>query len=280
MSEIVSNINLLDLPQELLIYILKFLNNRSVKRLALVNTYFFELTKENSLMEINIFENKDFAKLPSNLSFIKHCRKITTLIDINPICKFYLQGYQKLYYNSIKKLIVTSCSCGLGRSEVIQLLESNKNMTDLSLKINFNLLELNYFDTIIDLKRLKYLSLSNSNISDMGLKDCLEQLPHLEGLKIIHFPNLYLFNLYIPTLKEISINRCNNIDNEFLGIFIKSHPLLEKIDFSNMSIGISSSLLLARYAKKITHLNLSYSDNIINDLDLALICSYFKLFFL
>lgn len=262
-------LSILDLVDDLLIYLLRFLDNKSVKNLALTNKFFFEITKKNKIIEI--FSKGSNVK---GLSFINHCDKITSLYDNSLDCKFYLKNYNKLFINNLKKINISSCVCMLGRSEISQLLENNSSLTHLTININFYGMEINYYENISQLKKLEYLSITDSALTDMQLKQYIEKIKTIKSLHLINFPNIYLFNLFLPNLKQISIIRCNNIDYEFLTLFIKTHPHIYNLDLSNMSINIQTSLIIAKHAKQLTHLNLSYSDNVINDLDLAVICSH------
>lgn len=263
-----------ELPEEILLYIIGFINNKGIKNLALVNKLFFELTKYNDLMEVNFHQSNEFTKLPHLLTFMRHCHKIKRFIDTAPFCKFYLHEYKELFSNNITHMTLTSCSCSFGKNEIILLLENNKNITNLNLDIGFNIVEYEYFKIISKLKKLTHLKLSNSNVVDFTLKDNVEKLKKLESLSLCYFPNLFLINIFIPTLREISINRCEYIDSEFLNIFLKNHRFLKKIDFSNMNNSINVSVSIAKWCKNITHLNLSYPDRNIYDLDMALICSH------
>jgi hypothetical protein len=265
-----------ELPEEILIYIIKFTRNKELKNLALVDKLFFQLTKHNDLMEIIIDTNKDFSRIAYKLKLINHCYKIRRFTDNAVFCKFYLHNYNQLFSNNITQMSLTSCSCSFGKNEIIQLLESNKNITHLTLDIGFNIMDVLYFDIISELKKITHLSLSNSDIVDFTLKESIEKLPRLISLKIIHFPNLYLFDIYIPTLIEISLNRCEYIDSEFLGLFLNKHRQLKKIDFSHMNNNITVSVAIAKWTKNITYLNFSYPDGSVNDLDMALICSHCK----
>lgn len=263
-----------ELPKEILLHIIKFIENKELKNLALVNKLFFELTKHNDLIEIIVNTKKDFIRLPSKLSLIKHCFKIKRFIDKSVFCKFYLHPYNQLFYNNITEMNLTSCSCSFGKNEIIKLLENNKYITCLELDMSFNLMDILYFEIISTLKKLTHLSLENSSIVDFTLKDNLEKLPRLKSLKLVNFPNLYFFNIFIPNLSEISINRCDNIDSEFLNIFLNKHSYIKKIDFSHMNNNIKVSVAIAKWSKYITYLNLSYPNASINDLDMALICSH------
>lgn len=265
-----------ELPEEILLHIIKFVQNKELKSLALVNKLFFRLSKHNDLIQIIINSNKDFAMVPSKLALIDHCFKIKKLVDNGVFCKFYLNPYKQLFSNNITHLSLTSCSCSFGKNEIIHLLENNKNINHLELDMGFNIMDVSYFDNISKLKKITYLLLENSSITDFTLKDKLEKLTQLKSLKLVNFPNLYLFNIYIPSLSEISINRCENIDSEFLGLFLNKHPKLTKIDFSHMNNKIATSMAISKWCKNITHLNLSYPDSIIDDLDMALICSHCK----
>lgn len=257
--------NILELSDDILFYLLTFLNNTQLKNLALVNKFCFELTKENKNIEIK--NNK-------NYNLINHCNKIINFTDVSIDCKYYIRNYAKLFKNNLKIVKISSCICLTSRNEIVQLINSNKHITHLTLNINFYLLEADYYKSITELKKLEYLKIIDSNISDMQLKKHLESIKTLKSLHLIHFPNLFLFNLFLPNLNEISIIRCNNIDYEFLSSFIKIHPKIINMDLSNMPIDIHTSLTIARHAKQLRFLNLSYSDNIVNDLDLALICSH------
>lgn len=259
-----------DLPEEILIHIIKFLNNKNLKNLALVNKLFFELTKENICLEINFNDNKGFSKILQTLSLINHCHKIKNLIDKGPFCKFYLHKYKQLFSDNLVAMTLTSCNCFFGKNEITLLIDQNKSTKYLNLNMNFNQLESEYYLSISNLKKLKILKINNSNASDFEFKNCVEKFKLIE-LKTEDFPNLYLFNILIPTLTKISINRCCKIDLDFLAYFFSKHCNLKYIDLNNMPYNINISIAIAKHCKNITHLNLSYPDGKINDLDLQLI---------
>lgn len=257
---------MLDLPDELWIKIINYLDLDNLISLAVVNKYFFYITKFNHFWDVD-YSLKNYNK---KIKFLNHCHNIKYLKDYTTTFKFYISEYTKLLNNNLKSIKIRAFN-----NYDLDLLRYNKDLKILDIKSCYNIDNYTFLSILDNLKNITSLGISNSVINN-DIISILNKFK-LEYLKLEACINLNK----IDTLKQKNIKNLKIISQQFLENSILNN-LLSKLDklkhltLSIVNVDIKSIHIISKLGKNLKSLDISYPQKKIDNTALFVIASSLK----
>ena len=242
--------NLLSLPNEILIIIINHLKLDDVIKLSKMNDKLFEITKYHTRFEIG-------SNYLESLVFLKHLKKIEYFADMDTSYhSYYIKYAKKLNLNHLKSIKLNYCSC-LSTDNLREFILNNNNLQELVLD-DQNSLESHQLSLILNkCKNLVNLSLLNTKVNSYNLS---KLNPNMQKLLLYNCVNIDstsigLFNF--PELKELALNNCSIYSDILLAKIFKKLPKLEKINLSSTYVSYFTIREIIKNCPNINCLNLS-----------------------
>ena len=253
------------LPVELWSNIIYFLPLTSTIKLAKVNKFFFEVTKENKIWSNRNYEGIKLTNYNKCLSFIGHCRRIKYFNDLSLGFKFYLNDYPSLIKNNL-----TTINIRLSSIFELDFIRKNKNVKNLKISSTIELYPVYLLNLLDDLKYLKNFHLINSIVDDRFI-DKINKYK-LDSLVLEACINLKKIGKIEQTkLKTLKIISQPEIKNEEIINLLRKQTRLEELTLSLMEVNIFTVVALSDIGENLISLDLSYSQGTINDLSAYMI---------
>lgn len=243
-----------DLPFEIWIKIINYLDNKNLKNLALTNKFFFFVTKEKKSWK---YDSKN------NIRLLKHYNRINCFEDFHlnfSGLKYYIFTHSKLFRNKLKTINLTA-----SHNYELLLIKYNSNLKNIKLKCCNNITNGYIVNLFLNLKNLKNIYLNSINVKNnflniinnyklnsLSLEACVK-LSKLSLIKQRDFKKIELINLFHVPVREI-------IE------LIKYQTSLISLNLSASNINFSTVMIISDIGRNLKYLNLSFSLCSIDDL--------------
>lgn len=258
------------LPTELWIKILKSLSVSDVMRLAKVSKFFFYLTKEYRIWKLDVYEGLKVYRYERYLTFLNHCNKLTYFEDFSLNNKYYISDYPILYKNNLKTIKIRFSDISQ-----IKFLEANPDVEYLHIKCGANISNKLLVGLFEKLRKLKYLYINNLNLEGQALKTLnkfklksleLESCYGLENFSVLENENF----------ETLSIISHRPIARPSVDKLISKQKSLKNLTLSLAYPNLWTVSKIAKIGKNLKSLNLSYPQEIVDDLSLCIIANNCK----
>jgi hypothetical protein len=253
------------LPVELWSNIIHFLPLIDIMKLAKVNKFLFMATKENKIWSYNNNEGIKIANYNKCLSFIGHCRTIKYFNDLSLGYKYYLGHYLSLSKNNL-----TTINIRLSSLFELDFIRSNKNVKNLKISSSLELYPSYILNLLDDLKYLKSFHIINSGNDDRIIEKINKY--KLNNLVFEACSNLYkIGDIEQTKLKKLKFISQPDIKNEEIIKLISKQTQLEELTLSLMEVNTFTVMAISDVGRKLTKLDLSFSQGILDDLSAYMI---------
>ena len=247
-----------NLPNEIWIKIVNLLDLESLIKLSKVNKFFFEITKHNYSWDVNY----SLVNYDKKIKFIEHCHRIKYLRDYTVNFKYYISEFPKFLKNDLKVIKIRAFNL-----YDLEILKYNKDVKVLDVRSCYNIDNNKFLNLLQNFKHLKELAISNTLINDSIIP-----LINTFNLKSLSFEACIslqnLDSLKQENLKTLKIISHQYLDNGVINRLVSKLNNIENLTLSILNIDIRTVSYISKVGKNLINLDISYSQNIIDDIAL------------
>ena len=246
---------MLFLPDEVWINIINLLDLKSILNLALINKYFFNLTKYNTnwVVPNNIRNYNKFV------TFINHFKNIKKIVDTSLYSKHYLDIYLRE-----KKKVLEYVNVYASNINELNFIHKNKNIKTLGLLGSFFVKDEELKYLFCGLDKIKNLTINNFYLTDTVIP--IINRYKLENLSIEFCSSIKnLEKINQKNLKRLRIFQNQQFNSKILSDFLKHQHFVQVLDLGWSSVSYNTVESITKYCKNLTKLNISFSKNFLSD---------------